>query len=266
MTLAERIAEHDWYHALELAPGVVTPGWFDLRGLPERLPFGDLRGLRCLDVGTFDGFWAFHMERAGAAEVVAVDVLDPRRWDWPAGSEEAVVAAIGERKARGAGFALAAEALGSSVRRIEGSVYDLDPEELGRFDLVYIGSLLLHLRDPVRALEAVAGVCRGRVLSLDAFDPWLTLTHPRSPVARLDGLGRPWWNEPNLAHLRRSFLSAGLEVVEGPRPLGMPPGPGHSLHGVRPRASWLRTHQGRRDALTALWGDPHAWTLARTRR
>jgi tRNA (mo5U34)-methyltransferase len=72
MELAERVKLNGWYHTLELAPGVVTPGMFDLRpyvsryGLPERLD-----GKRVLDIGTWDGFWAFEMERRGAAEVVA---------------------------------------------------------------------------------------------------------------------------------------------------------------------------------------------------
>ncbi len=76
MDVAERVREHKWYHALELAPGVVTPGLYDLRGevakyhLPERLD-----GKRALDVGTWDGFWAFELERRGA-EVVALDLDD----------------------------------------------------------------------------------------------------------------------------------------------------------------------------------------------
>ena len=54
------VAEQEWYHTLELAPGVVTPGWFDTREVPQRLPIpASLAGRRCLDVGTFDGFWAF---------------------------------------------------------------------------------------------------------------------------------------------------------------------------------------------------------------
>jgi tRNA (mo5U34)-methyltransferase len=44
---------------------------------------GPLTGLRCLDVGTMDGFWAFEMERRGAVEVVAVDLADPGRQDGP---------------------------------------------------------------------------------------------------------------------------------------------------------------------------------------
>src|SRR3954449_5886866 len=102
-----------WYHSIELAPGVVTPGWFDLRPVADKLPWPDLTGLRCLDVGTFDGFWAFEMERRGAAEVVAADILDPRQWDWPADATEEAVAAVGERKDQGQGFEIARDALGS---------------------------------------------------------------------------------------------------------------------------------------------------------
>ena len=72
-----QVADVQWYHSLELAPGVVTPGWFDLRPMAAKLPWPTLTGLRCLDVGTFDGFWAFEMERRGAREVVAIDLLDP---------------------------------------------------------------------------------------------------------------------------------------------------------------------------------------------
>jgi tRNA (mo5U34)-methyltransferase len=78
--LIARVNAREWYHTLELAPGVETPGFFDLRPLLREFPLPpSLAGMRCLDVGTFDGFWAFAMERRGAAEVVAIDVLDPDR-------------------------------------------------------------------------------------------------------------------------------------------------------------------------------------------
>ena len=73
----------DWYHTLELAPDLVTEGWFDLRpyvdryGLPERMD-----GMRALEVGTWDGFWAFEMERRGA-EVLALDLDDEGELDYP---------------------------------------------------------------------------------------------------------------------------------------------------------------------------------------
>src|SRR6478672_7410803 len=89
--LTEAISAIAWYHTLELAPGVVTPGWLDHRGILADIPLPpSLAGKRCLDVGTFNGFWAFEMERRGG-EVVAIDVLDPVRWDWPFGSDQAAV-------------------------------------------------------------------------------------------------------------------------------------------------------------------------------
>src|SRR3954451_23725329 len=82
---AERlVAEHPlWYHTMELAPGVVTPGWFDLRGVVDSLPWPDVRGKRCLDVDPYDGFFSFELERRGAAEGLAVDIGSHEDWEWP---------------------------------------------------------------------------------------------------------------------------------------------------------------------------------------
>jgi tRNA (mo5U34)-methyltransferase len=261
--LKQKIADLDWYHTLELAPGVTTPGWFDLRDTVGSIPWPDLAGKRCLDVGTFDGFWAFEMERRAAAEVVAIDVLDPKQWDWPAGSPAEVLEEVGKRKAGGIGFEIAREALGSSIKRIELSVYDLNPEELGTFDFVYVGSLLLHLRDPVRALERVRSVCRGEVIVLDAIDLPLTLAFPRRPVAAFDGKLRPWWWKPNAAGLARMVESAGFELIGRPRRMFMRPGAGQPLPPVRPRM--LLSRLARDVAITALRGDPHAVVRARPR-
>jgi tRNA (mo5U34)-methyltransferase len=81
MTPAERIAELDWWHTIEIEPGLVTRGGWDLRPTADVMPWPDLAGKRCLDVGTMDGFWAFELERRGASEVLAIDVLDPQRLD-----------------------------------------------------------------------------------------------------------------------------------------------------------------------------------------
>src|SRR5437660_5371086 len=128
--LRQQVDAIQWYHTLELAPDVVTPGWLDHRAIVGRVPLpATLSGCRCLDVGTFNGFWAFEMERRGAEEVLAVDVLDPRRWDWPVNSDEATIREIGRRMAGGDGFEIAADALGSKVRRLDRSVYDLERRE-----------------------------------------------------------------------------------------------------------------------------------------
>jgi 2-polyprenyl-3-methyl-5-hydroxy-6-metoxy-1,4-benzoquinol methylase len=146
-----------WYHTLELGDGVVTPGMFDHRPVLGRylLP-DDLTGKRCLDVATMDGFWAFEMERRGAASVVALDLEDPEELDWPAvlraGHDKSMDATKAER------FALASNALGSKVERVLLSAYDLGPE-LGTFDFVFCGDLLLHLKDPITPVENIRSVC-----------------------------------------------------------------------------------------------------------
>jgi len=220
----------DWYHTIELRPGIRSRGEFDLRSIPAQLPWIDLRGKRCLDVGSYDGFWAFEMEQRGAAEVVAVDVDDPLLYDWPEVLRPRVPDLISNyRPSPMAGrFQLARAALGSRVDRRSCSIYDLDPEVLGRFDFVMCSSLLVHLRDPLRALAALRGVCAGHLLTNEPIDLQLSLRHPRHPVARFEGLNEwmHWWI-PNLAAQERMLASAGFEVVDRSKPLVMPFGTKH---------------------------------------
>jgi len=165
--LLEQALARRWYHTLELAPGQVTDGWFDLRpfvaryGLPERLD-----GMRCLDVGSWDGFWAFELERRGAAEVIALDLEREEDLDWPPRRRPAQCS--DER--RGDGFRLARELLGSRVERVDCSIYDAKPQDLGTFDLVFCGSVVMHLRDQLLALERIAGLCSGTFISAEEYD------------------------------------------------------------------------------------------------
>jgi tRNA (mo5U34)-methyltransferase len=252
-----------WYHTLELAPGLVTPGWFDLRPIVDRLPWPDVSGKRCLDIGTYDGYWAFEMERRGAAEVVATDIDDHDRWDWPpdvrASGPERLALLAGPGKGRG--FRIAKQALGSAVDRVGVSVYDLSPERIGTFDVVVCGTLLLHLREPLRALEAVRGVCRGAFLSAEQIDLPLTVLHPRRPLAQLNGSGEKlqWW-VPNAAAHRRMVFAAGFAIERQSRPYCIPLGTGHRDYRARAMRSVLR--DAFRRALTGGTGIPHAAVLA----
>jgi len=227
MSLAERAeAVPAWYHTIDLAPGVTTPGYFDLRPVVETFPWPEVRGRRCLDVGTFDGFLAFELERRGASEVVAIDLDDYLQLDWPAdyrftGPDDPRYQKFLQLSGpeRGAGFRLAADALGSSVERRVLSIYDLSPAEVGSFDVIVCGSLLLHLRDPVRALEAVRSVCDGVFLSSEPIDLWLSIVGRHRPLARLDGSGVmcQWWVPNGAGHLRMLW-SAGFAAERISKP------------------------------------------------
>jgi tRNA (mo5U34)-methyltransferase len=141
-TLRARVAGHpNWYHRIELGPGLVTPGGHDsqnaLRAL-DRLGLPAVcTGLRVLDIGCRDGFFAFELERRGA-RVVGLDYADP-----------AVT-----------GFSIAAEALDSRVQYRVMNVYDLDPQRHGLFEIVLFLGMLYHLRNPMLALDRVRAVTR----------------------------------------------------------------------------------------------------------
>lgn len=251
-----------WYHTLELGPGAVTPGWMDLRSIVDRLPWPDVRGKRCLDVGTYDGFLAFELERRGAGQVVATDISDHRQWDWPRSVRELgaahLAAVAGPQK--GLGFDIAHRALGSAVVKRELSVYELDPGEVGEFDVVVCGSLLLHLKDPVRALEAIRSVCRGHLLSAEQIDPLLTIVSPRRPATWFRAGNQTQWQIPNTAALRAMVASAGFEVERAIKPYAVPFGDAHprGLEGARAVAHSVLTR-----VVAGGPGVPHAAVLAR---
>lgn len=171
----DRIAPIDWYHSIEVGAGVVTPGMFDHRPYLHHYPIPDrLDGMRVLDVATFDGFWSFEMERRGAAEVVAADIETVGDLDLAPALRASMPPEELARKMN-RGFALASELRQSRVRHETCSVYDLSPERLGKFDLVMCGSLLLHLRDPLRALQAIRSVTGGTGIFVEAYSPGLPL-------------------------------------------------------------------------------------------
>jgi tRNA (mo5U34)-methyltransferase len=253
-----------WYHSIDLGGGLVTPGWFDLRPIVDRMPWPDVRGKRCLDVGTWDGFLAFELERRGASEVVATDIEDHRSWDWPAPLRTRGAAHLESLAGpeRGRGFAIAREALGSSVERQVISVYDLSPERLGTFDVVVCGSLLLHLRDPMGALEAIASVCSGGFLSAEQIDLRTTVVHRRLPVAVVrPGDELQWWSFNAYAHARM-IEETGFAIERSSRPYAIPFGSAHPPH-LR-SARDLATAAVRR-VLTGGTGVPHRAVLARLR-
>jgi tRNA (mo5U34)-methyltransferase len=140
--IAQLVAGHGrWWHEIEVAPGIITPGddsnrmklpILDQLGLPATLS-----GQRVLDIGCSDGFFSFEMEKRGA-DVVAIDFV-PETYS---------------------GFSTARTILGSGVEYRMDNVYNLNPAAYGSFDVVLFLGVLYHLRKPLAALDAIRSVMK----------------------------------------------------------------------------------------------------------
>ena len=229
--LATEVEKYGWYHTLDLGGGVVTKGMFDHRGNENRyLIPEDLSGMRCLDIGTMDGFWAFEMERRGAAEVVALDIEDPNALDWPIAQRVKTVMTMDiEKPIR---FQLAHDAYNSKVKRVLRSVYEIDTD-LGEFDLVFCGDLLVHIKDPATAVEKMRLVSRGSAIICNPIKKFRLFDN--KPMAEFDGIDEFQWWVTNLEGLKRIVLAAGFSRVEAAKPFELPGtfgGPWKGLRGV----------------------------------
>jgi tRNA (mo5U34)-methyltransferase len=227
--LRREVARYRWYHTVELGEGVVTEGMFDHRPAVDRylLP-KRLDSLRCLDVGTMDGFWAFEMERRGAAEVVAADVASVDELDWPPAWRARVEPALDETKA--ARFQLAHDALGSHVTRIERSVYELS-DDLGEFDLIFCGDLLVHLKDPITAVQRIRSICRGSAIVCNPIKRFPL--GRRRALAEFDGIDEFRWWLLSEASIQRIMRAVGFDRVEVGRRFELPARSGGGWRGLR---------------------------------
>jgi hypothetical protein len=170
------------------------------------------------------------MERRGAGEVLAIDIEDragDQRWERRQSANQRGSGAVDHNRWRpGETFALAAECLGSRARFETLNVYDLTPERVGTFDLVFAGYMLHQLRDPLRALEAVRSVCTGSVIVLDAVLYFRSLLS-RAPLAEVAARrGYDDWFYFNAAGLRRVVELAGFRLAADSGFVYYRPGPG----------------------------------------
>jgi tRNA (mo5U34)-methyltransferase len=211
-----------WFHRIELASNLTTPGWSDAK--TEKLPhFGlpdDMTGMRVLDIGCCEGFFSFEAERRGAREIVAID-SDPF---------------VMKR------FGLCRTALNSRATGFLTSVYDLNVRAFGTFDVVMFFGVLYHLRNPILALEKIFSVCSGTLLlqSHGFEDPAVG----EQAMAQFHPFGiksgppeNPSWDTtvfwiPNSACIRDMLAHVGFDNIEK-----LPPLAGHIFRARKPQSS-----------------------------
>ena len=150
-----------FYHTMELPSGEVIPGHWDLRGVAlDYTCRVHLSRARVLDVGSATGFLSFYCERRGA-DVTSFDIADgevPDLIPWSDFGDKwskvcsDVVAGLDKVKNS---YWYCHSAFKSRASVYYGNIYDL-PGPLGFYDVAIVGSVLLHLSNPFRALESIA--------------------------------------------------------------------------------------------------------------
>ncbi|MGV0025160.1 DUF1698 domain-containing protein [Phormidesmis priestleyi] len=200
-----------WFQHFEVAPGIFTPGLNPVLEFCDRLQLPkDLTGMTVLDVGAYDGGFSFECERRGASQVVAYDLLKPTE----------------------TGFSIAKEILGSSVEYVQGSVYKLDPDIIGTFDIVLFAGVLYHLRHPLLAIDLLRTVTRKFCLvETQVIDHCFVTSEGMKPLSQvapyLQGNPSPIcqfyehaelngdpsnWFSPNIVAVMAWFRSAGFNT------------------------------------------------------
>lgn len=224
-----------WWHRIDLGNGIVTPGHVDTGRMVQKLHMPDsLAGKTVLDIGAWDGFYSFEAERRGASRVLALDWMA-----WGGGEQT-----WGSK----AGFDLAHRVLGSKVETRLADAMQLDPNEIGMFDLVLYLGVLYHMRHPQLALERVFSVTRE--MAIVETQALLRFRKPMLEFYPGDELfGDPTnWFAPNAPAIEGMLKTAGFrKVVQvlGPTPFVFRAARGLQQAVLRPKETRPRVTHGR---------------------
>ena len=197
-----------WFHKIDLGFGLTTktqaqvgehddnpePTWAKLNHLwPE-----DLTGQSVLDVGCNAGFYAVAAKRRGASRVLGIDA-----------QRHHVTQANFVRRA-----------LGLEIEFRQMSVYDLDPRELGRFDITLALGLLYHCKHIVLAVEKLAHITNRTLFIETAVYPPEHQPWPFQHRIAGDGCDiHTFGYVENPSHAREAVYNWFLPSVEGLRAL-----------------------------------------------
>ena len=203
-----------FYHTVEIGNGVVMNGHYDHRRSLAAYRFPDVAGKRVLDVGRASGFFSFLFERMGAAHVTAVD-LPPSRAKNVAGLDPRLSQDVGRLD-----FFICHALLRSQVQPVWADANEIAEANVGSgYDVAFVGSLLVHLADPIGCLARVRRVLKPDGLCIIAnpigrFDHLLSYVSTR-PTARLAPSSKrtSWW-VPNIPCLMEMPRRAGFTHVE----------------------------------------------------
>ena len=201
-------SECEFYHSIDLPRAGSIVGHWDLRGrFADYIAHTPIKGRTFLDVGTATGFLSFEAEKCGAF-VTSFDADGPERYQYAAGYTNNDSDYF--RRLRN-GYAFAHEQLGSKANLVLGDIYSVS-QSVAPHDVVLVGQILVHLRDPLLALQQAAEASKDvLVITEGSFES-------ESPVSIFLGDKSPysWWHLST--GLYRAYLGMlGFDITSATR-------------------------------------------------
>jgi SAM-dependent methyltransferase len=197
------------YHTNDLLGEKVEGRWDLTHCIDGYLSNVDFSGKRVIDIGAASGYLSFIMEQKGA-EVVSYDMSDGSYWDHlilkdyekpkPEKMEDVFES-----------YWFFHERLNSKNKVFQHNLYELFPDDLGRFDVAVFGTILSHLRDPIMALMNVCRLVDKEVILINLF--------PESGTKFMEPSSFSWWNIGlGDIELIMSFLGFRLKKITNTNP------------------------------------------------
>lgn len=199
-------ADCAFFHVIDLPEGP-TPGQWDFRETEREYHGGyDLKEKAVLEIGSATGSHAFWMEKQGA-RVTPLDLSPKHSWDLmptPTQNQAEIETAMRAGIQRiNNGWHYCRDKLGSGLKLQHGSIYNV-PKKLGDFDIVTYGSVLLHVRDPIGAVQHGAARAKEAIIITDRLPTHLDEAKPLLEFMPKLGMEKPfgawtwWWATPQL--------------------------------------------------------------------
>lgn len=185
---SEKIDYEDcfFYHTIEIPGKGLVEGISDMRpAVPVLFDTVDFKNKKVIEVGPAGGFLSFEMEKRGA-NVTSVELGQNDRWDIvPHASididrtEESYREHLTQLRNS---YWFAHRQLNSNSKVVHGSCYQI--EKLGlKANIGLFSNLLVHLRDPLRAIQSMANSVSDTMILCDA-EPY-SESRLRSPLRYL---------------------------------------------------------------------------------
>ena len=197
-----------FYHTMDIPNYGLIEGEWDLRPNVNAY-YGniDFDQKQVLEIGTSSGFGTFTLEKLGA-KLVSYDLSPDFSWDIvPFYKNDTNITETSMKKwisKVNKAYWFSHKAFQSKAKVVYGTVYNI-PCQIGKFDIVTVCAVLMHLRDPFLALQSICNHVSDTIVVTDAMPEHIlnTRKYPiifrpgvRQELTKPGSMGTWWYLSP----------------------------------------------------------------------